>query len=686
MTEESVALLRITDGTVAGTVDLISKVSGIHLFEWNPQVADIEAVFQESPLSDERRPVGYKYPTVNETFSYAADEFNQDTLIAVLQNLRRLLVKALNYWVGVRQTGPVWIEARGAREGNTRYGLIRFWRTPEDSNPYDSPFLIATPQTVAMDSLSLIIERGHWLAYPPGTGAGVQASGQAAFSGVTFGRAATTATEVYVANKYSVSNLTHIYRYDASAATFSGNLVGAALPFDLFPASPAVNDILYLGTNTALANSGPFLSLVYDIGVAMANIGFDPEYWSGAAWVTATINETSEGAGITRFSSTGVHSMHWGPLSGWAATAINGITAFWMRLRITFVGGGPVMPTQQNRDIYTATLPYVEIASDQVGGDIPALSRIKIQNQSRSASLSLGVNRIIVGLRSIPSNSGFSAYINVSDEQNVSGVSIGLGTNTTYSNDVSTPTGRRATYNPGGVEAVATRVQITLADTIVTDYYGTYHAYLRGRRTAGAVADISVRLQVSTGEGGMPFTTESKQFQTTTDFEVLDFGRITIPNGPFNPADIAEYSTINIQASAASGTPDVYFHDLILIPTDEWAGEFIDRTNTLGSRLGGSTLSVIAPTEYLDVDSLMYLRRNIRALVRTSTNRIASVYQPNANGPVITHAGIKQRYWFLAMQTNAVDTASPIWLSRPEYAHAVSVECSARYLSMRGNR
>lgn len=504
----------------------------------------------------------------------------------------------------------------------------------------------------------------------------------AAASLATLGRSATCDNEVVIGNRDNTPNLTHIFRDNGGA--FSSIYPLGAATTTLFTA-PSVNDAIYFGIQNLSSLNRPFSGLVFDIGTPGQGLyTLIWEYWSGATWSTLTTQDNTNS-----FRNTGVNTVHWAQPSNWASTTVNSVTGLWVRVRISALTGSMTSPTQINRDIYAVNQALLDIATGQVLGDIPAITQIKCYNLSDAdgpggSAPNLYDNRLIVGLKTIETGSNFRAYLNLADIQYTPGITVTLGANTTFVTDVQTPTGRRATYNPGGVEAMATRATISFAPTVARDFYGLYHAFLRARRTAGASTDLSVRLQVTSGSGGITFTTQSKQLQTTTAFEVLDFGEIALPvSGSFKSNDLGDITTIAIQASAASGTPDLYLYDLVLIPVDEWAVDAVDFANTALSDVGRS--GNIA--KLLDIDSITDPRIDIKTLVRTSDTNglITAEYNPITNGPVILQANKDQRLWFFAMQTSATG-ASYSWLAPPEIAHSVQIFKNEGYLGQRGAR
>jgi hypothetical protein len=508
---------------------------------------------------------------------------------------------------------------------------------------------------------------------------------EAVQTAITMGRAVTTNDEVYVANKRNIANLTHIKQYDASGPTYTDLFPMSSFPVDLFPDPPAAGDIVYFGIEDPnVANSGPFCNLIFDLSSAFAATShtFVWEYSSG--WSTLTVSDKT----VAFSNLSGPSGVFWEQPSDWATAAIDGVTAYWVRVRLSAVSSPLDVPAQQNREIYTAILPYVDISAAQISGDIEALLQIKVTNRSdedgRGGSApDLWSNRIICGLREYSKGTDFQAYINISGEQNPVGVSIAAtGGNTTLIADSTAPTGFKARYNPtASPEAMATQVTISFDPTIAQDFYGKFHAFLRVHRTAGSASDFDIQLQVTSGSGGISSTTNPKQVQGTTAWELLDFGRIVMPaGGEFKSTDLGDISEIRIQASAANNTPHLDIFDLVLIPVDEWAGDFRDEANVTDSVIG-STDGIL---RLLDTDSITDPKTDIKSIVRQKgSDFITSRYKPVSPNQAILNAGVQQRLWFLAAKTSATGTSFN-WISEPEMCHSIQVFKHERYLMPRG--
>ena len=267
------SLLEITDGV--DTVSLISDTYGFILKDWTPQSSALKdgGVWRSSAFTDGRRLIHAVRDNAIESFTLGVRAPTQDDVATYLIRLRRLLEKARAYWTTDWLGDPVWMRARGGAESNIRYAMVHDWATPNEDNPFASPFFGCDP---LLDDFILVIERGHWLGSAPGSGSCVAITSSqlytepgASYNGTddTYGHEVETCepTTVYIINNHTIGNISHIYRWDGAA--FSGNLITGveALPYDLLPASPTAGDIIYFGIQSSLPHSRPFSSLVFDL-------------------------------------------------------------------------------------------------------------------------------------------------------------------------------------------------------------------------------------------------------------------------------------------------------------------------------------------------------------------------------------------------------------------------------------
>jgi len=109
----------------------------------------------------------------------------------------------------------------------------------------------------------------------------------------------------------------------------------------------------------------------------------------------------------------------------------------------------------------------------------------------------LRTNRLIYGIRSLSRGTNFAGYINMSDDQLPTGISI--DTNFVYTDDLNSPTGRaiRVVISSGPLPPI---LDIVFSSTVAHEYYGAYHVYIRGQQTSGAAGSMSVELWVVQGE------------------------------------------------------------------------------------------------------------------------------------------------------------------------------------------
>lgn len=497
-----------------------------------------------------------------------------------------------------------------------------------------------------------------------------------------------SATIQHVINGHPIGSISNIKQYNDSTATYSDPFPNSTLPYDIY-ASDGVGvgsaDYVYFGIRTE-AGSFPFSTLVFNIITAGTSplSGETWEYWDGSTWSTLDVVENTRGP-ISLFSKTGQWSITWEIPSDWATTSVDSVTAYWVRTGSGIYNASisDVIPEQGEYDIYAMQNAFVEISATGVLGDLPALAKIEIDVASDyggpgGSSPTGYINRAIIGLRSYSRGSRFNAYINASDQGNDPSITVDAGTDTTFADDITYPTARRATFSPTTTGSWVTVLTFSIANDLVQEYYGTYHAFLRCRQSGGSAGDIDLRLRTSTGSGGVQIDTVSKTLANTNANQFIDFGRLTIPvSSLLNTGEAGDEAQLIIQCNASSTTPDIYFMDLVLIPTDEWLGDFTDKQN--------SATSPLTDGYYLDVDSATFPKRSVRAMVRNdATDAIKNVYQPVVNGEAILQANARQRLWFFFART--ASSGSTDWRSEPTMAAKITLSATQRYLGMRGAR
>lgn len=697
-----VAVLKITDGTTE--VDLL-QMPGFLLESWRPALPQYKGggTFQSSPLLDGRQLVNKQLDNYIESFSFKVQAESQDALIFEMRGIRRLLEKATNYWTTKWQTEPVWLEARASCETNTRYAHIVTGYIPEDENPYAQPFGMSGTARAVMDDMTLIIEHGPWFSNEPGTATQIAVSGFGTFNGNDYGTTSggnpyyTTTNKVYVANKHNLANISHIYYYDDNLGTWSGNLYGAALPYDLLPAVPAVGDALYVGCSTALADSGPFDNIVFNFSPGTQLTGNDGwTYWDGAAW--STMDEV-DNTGALQKAGGGTYSVNWEQQDDWTIGNLNtifggaapNVAGYWIQWEITaLTGGAPTPPTEITDQPYSCAWGFIEVDDDAITGDLPALAKSLLEScdpDGLTAPHWLYANRAIFGLRSVDRGDDFRAYINLyeTNPQTPTGVTVTLGTYGADAADLTIPVGGRVDITPLIADTWSDGVYVSFSSAVSPQWYGQYHAFLRGRAEPGGsgstpAGTVEVRLQI-TAQNPTTYT-ESGTFSDiaviddTYDWRLIDCGKITLPATDIYTPDDTYSFNICVQLRLSDLDDGLRVYDLVLIPVDEWSGDFTDLSPDVDSH------ALDDVSDILLVDSITNPKTSIRAYVYASGS--GASYGPwscRTAGPMMLQANTQQRLWSLLARYYTTDD---VWDAPPNLCCKQRLYKQQKYFSMRG--
>jgi hypothetical protein len=700
-------LAQFSIGPSTNRISFVAPGSSYMLQSWRPNETGVEDQVSSSSMADYDRLVRYRYTTTEETFTIAVKGQCPDDVADRLGELRETIKAARDFWVDRFNNEPIYWEVKSTNETETRYCYVHSGKVPTDPPPFEQPY--NAPKPLAWDT-TVVIRRGPWLDQPPQTATSILLSAVEAYDGRNLGNVDSAGTREpvsyqYVANKHNVANLTHIFTWSA-ANGFSANLMDAALPYNLIDdvgAAPQANDYVCFGVETgagspSVADSGPFCSLVFDIQTALSGIGVVTwEYWNGVAWVgldaIGHLEDNTNAAGAMTgiaFDTTGVGSVHWrqpAALAPWQTTTVNGVTAWWVRARVAAPIAAPVVPVQQNRDVYSIVWGYAEIAADQVGGDLPAYLRLLIEPMSDDAVAdrdNMKAHETWIGLRDYARGADFTAFLNAADEQLPAGIRIIISDgDTSFQHDVSSATGRIVRYAHAFAGGPTLLFQWYLDQTIYPEYYGSYQCFLRARQDGGNPGDIRLRIGAQTWRETSLYLTRWREFEAADYFQILHMGRLQLPGGPFTDDDVARGSIFVYSDISAVGGATVDFYDLILIPTDEWIGYFTSKgiLNYLVTYLGNDFT--------FDIDPIMNPKVPLRALLSRDISGDDVVYEAfrsdiNASYPFLT-PGNRQRIWMFSRKIR--DDGPPMdRRSDPEYAVRVSAEIVQAYNTARGTR
>jgi len=511
--------------------------------------------------------------------------------------------------------------------------------------------------------------------------------------GTYLGRSETCDHEVVVSNKQNRSVITHVFHNRGAA--WSANLIEEILPVGLLPTNPAVGDKLYIGSDTSYADGGVFNNVVFDL--LSIQTGITTGEWTypfGGGWEPFNVsgNSNSNFCGDEDlFSTLGVGSIVFNVTEGgwvnWVVDNVNGVDGYWICFEVLSVTGVPTCPVQQNRAIYTAINPYIDIAEDQVKGDIPALARIMFD---AAGCYYQSGNTLIMGLRSLSRGTDFAAYLNCSDVQQPPGISFYYNSSVTLPSATYTPTGKYLHLHgidTGDGSHWENGCYWTLSSDLAKQYIGTYHAYVRVYDSlAGAV---TYRLRSVFGSELNVSYSDTGTTDANLSMQVIDLGQFKIhPSTSMRPNDNVE--TVSIYLDTISKDDSINYtwnevYDIILIPADEWSGNFgVPMLTGSGALYYGNGLDVdgiTSPRQYRAAQTIKSPSSPAYYTTYDDTYRyVDSEWARVTSGEPIFQANKDQRLWF----TQYRQTGGRFFFF--QNCGKVCAQRSSRYLLARGSR
>lgn len=491
---------------------------------------------------------------------------------------------------------------------------------------------------------------------------------------------------VYTINHWQKAQISHVYLYDSGF--FSGNLVGAVMPQPLLPspASIGANDALYIGIDTTILDSGPFCSLVFNLDPAGSDYTATWEYWNGA-WVALSVQDNTNADGAmtgTELDTAGVHSVHWEIPANWVTTVVNGITGYWVRLRVTAVGGAPAEPYQVGSDIYTLTEPWVACSAYDVRGNMTALARWLHRSQSDhddSAVPTLATSCLYAGVK-LGNDSDFCAFLNCADRQTPVGVSCTAMGAAAFATDPRAPAGRwmSLAFAPAALTLMA---RYSFAQEVVASYVGEYRALVRAYYSAGVPPQFTlvINMPYETGRYG-PGAVEGA---AGTYDRLADLGRVVIPGPSYMTEQDERIGMLLDLYVYGDGAQTVTVSDLILLPADV---AFYGFENTrIGARslmVDSAVLPFVLRGGVLDVDSISMPKNRRRALARRHYNDRVYASSPwGGTSPLWVDNVQTTRLWVL-YHDSGYAAGVRVSVAEIEAANSHTAFLQRRYQDMRG--
>lgn len=522
------------------------------------------------PQYGDRRIAGLDELTFTENYRIILKENSADEIATQSRKLWEMLRYAWLYNNKPdRYDEPVYLLTRARGETNDRKSLV--WGSPQIIGQFPV-FNQAFEQALALDDVGIEIRRFAWKDFA---------------QGVLPDPLDLTATNgpanpivAWISNHYDDNAIDQVKVDDGGAFT---DRFGTAA-FDLFPAAAVTDDRLYIGSDE------PFFHFAGFIGTpgVYTSTTFAYEYWNGGWQALALGDDFTLYPDDDPFDATGHWGFNWKGADDWQKTGIDGDNKFWIRIVVTMGGVWTTSPANAVYAIYNQRTPQIRIPAASLEGDSPPtmLFRLK-QSYGGDGDVYFSNNsRIIVGAKSRHTDE-FNSHLNCGND----GLPAGWGV--TYDNDTSSETSEIA---PGGDRAIcdfstdttmALRVRFT-GTNMLDVYRGKYLPYLRVTQVLGDVGDCNVKLRIRVA-GINDYDTlwdgPSIQLEGASDvggeMEIVNLNpqqTISIPLHTTKLADEFENAELyfEIWAERTTGSSELRFYDLILIPADEWVCEMDD--------------------------------------------------------------------------------------------------------------
>jgi len=273
----------------------------------------------------------------------------------------------------------------------------------------------------------------------------------------------------------NLPNLTHIFRYDASAAAFSTNQVENT-GIDLFTFPSGAGDILYIGHTDV-----PIDVLLFNLATAAPpGWGMNYEAYTGA-WtnIAPTMTDNTNG-----FTELGRNLFYLNQANTLTKTTINGVNAYWVRWTLT-VAAMPSVPKMAIDHVQAQNKNWFLI--DDLGGDIGVETQLRFESkyEKLTAYFSSKTYRMILGVKNIGEAPDFQATANFSDVF-VGGADLSVGLlGGAFGADADAPTGRVVQKTMIATQQ-ASLAAINISSSVASQYNGRFNVFVRVKTDVAA--------------------------------------------------------------------------------------------------------------------------------------------------------------------------------------------------------
>lgn len=573
------AICKITDGTPANTVNMVSPGRGLHICEWtqSPQEIQYQTIMTGS---GKEIPVNVLIGNGEQQITYRITGENQDDVIDFWRKLRAIGMRATRVLrpggvqaFGANVESPVYIQIKASRESNTAYAPVYAIETP-GFNWVGMGFLDTSPFT---DEMSVVIRHGDWSNVPPGQ---------------TYAVPVQTTT-------YMAGNWTSPPASTAVNMAVVGNRECTSEPYWAFLSTTGAID-----NTTSNENDGPYPIVLMENGkylMICTRLNIDDDVTGTRSLANLQFSLSQQGSGTYSLVWEYWNDSSWQPLpdvvdetenlqqSGGVYFRIphDWYAPYWIRCRKS---SGIILNRPFGAySIHSANHNYLHIPAQ--GGDLDTLWQIEMSNPSTPETEDPTnpriINELMMGVKSAGRGGGFFRSMVVPDDDNFTEAS-GTGL-TSLSKQADTVGGYVANFVVPGIYIAGT-IQRALAlkfdaNHIAAAYSGTYRCLLSlslGTIGADDISRGTFQWRAVVLEGKDWYGDKLQVYDTSdwaSDFitspptvTLLDVGNITLPmhNASGGKGDFyLGVDTLLTGTWSEATNRNVWIHAIILIPADE---------------------------------------------------------------------------------------------------------------------
>ena len=180
--------------------------------------------------------------------------------------------------------------------------------------------------------------------------------------------------------------------------------------------------------------------------------------------------------------------------------------------------------------------------------------------------------------------------------------------------------------------------------------------FVRYWSSTGTTGDVRFYMRISSG--ATTFTTRQAAVTVSSEWQVADLGRISLPLGPHLGTALSQsYMNFDLYVSNTPAAARVVdFMDVILMPVDEWF-----------AFLSVGTGGYLTQGQELQIDSATRARQMLTShSLAVGFPYIVYQWAPYTAGPLILQANTDQRLWYFSqgILPGVVDIAEPHYAAR----------------------